>query len=107
VAKLAPKFDHRKTWFGTFFRALVGRCITRSSHCHSSKDEESRMTDETLPPITQQFTADVSAAIGRIDGPPMVGVGVAVALAEDIANATAKALQAIEERLQALESGPH
>jgi hypothetical protein len=59
------------------------------------------MTEQNLPPITQQFMTDVAAAVGRIDGPPMVGVGVAIALANDIASAMTKALLALEERIAA------
>jgi hypothetical protein len=57
------------------------------------------MTDPTPAPITQQFMADVQTAMSNIDYPPPVGAGIAVALAKEIADATAKALLALEARI--------
>jgi hypothetical protein len=57
------------------------------------------MTDPTGSPITQQFMHDVEAAMNNINYPPPVGAGIAVGLAKEIADATTKALLALEARI--------
>jgi hypothetical protein len=57
------------------------------------------MTDPTASPITQQFMTDVETAMNSINYPPPVGAGIAVGLAKEIADATAKALLALEARI--------
>jgi hypothetical protein len=59
------------------------------------------VTSPTGSPITQQFMADVQAALNNINYPPPVGAGIAVALAKEIADATTKALLALEARIGA------
>jgi hypothetical protein len=45
--------------------------------------------------------ADVEVAMNSINYPPPVGAGIAVALCKEIAEATSKALQALEARIGA------
>jgi hypothetical protein len=57
------------------------------------------MTDPTQSPIAHQFTQDVAAALDNITYPPPVGAGIAVGLAKEIADATTRALLALEAKI--------